>query len=80
MFKVNYLLKGKRVAYNKTQLEVSKYLGICESAYTMKERGVRKFTIPESESLAILFKLSPIEYVEIFLPNMFTQIEHQKPA
>jgi len=78
MFKVNYLLKGKRVSHNQTQQEIAQILGICEAAYNMKECGVRKFKLQEAETLAILFKLSPIEFVEIFLPNMFTQMEQNK--
>jgi transcriptional regulator with XRE-family HTH domain len=80
MFKVNYLLKGKRVSINKTQSEVAEYLGIHKSAYAMKERGKRRFTLPEVERLAVLFMLSPEEVVQIFLPSLFTQKEQSKPA
>jgi len=78
MFKVNYLLKGKRVSINKTQSEIAEYLGIHKSAYAMKECGKRRFTTPEIEKLAILFKLSPIEVIEIFLPELFTQMKLNK--
>jgi transcriptional regulator with XRE-family HTH domain len=75
MYEVNLLLKSKRVLFDKTSQETAEYLGLCKSAYTMKERGQRKFTTDEIEKLAVLFKLSPVEVVQIFLPNLFTQIE-----
>ncbi len=76
MFKVNYPLKGKRISINKSQVEIAKYLGVCKSTYSMKECGVREFTRPEMEKLAIFFKLSAMETIEIFLPELFTQMEH----
>jgi transcriptional regulator with XRE-family HTH domain len=80
MLKVNYLLKGKRVSLNKTQTELAKYLGLHKSAYAMKERGTRRFTLPEVERLAVLFELSPMEIIQIFLPELFTQMEQKKSA
>jgi transcriptional regulator with XRE-family HTH domain len=80
MLKVNYLLKGKRVSINKTQTELAKYLGLHKSAYAMKERGTRRFTLPEVEKLAVLFELSPMEVIQIFLPELFTQMEQKKSA
>jgi transcriptional regulator with XRE-family HTH domain len=80
MFKVNYPLKGRRISVNKSQLEIAEYLGLCVSAYSMKECGVREFTRPEIEKLAILFKLSAIETIQIFFPELFTQMEQYKPA
>jgi DNA-binding XRE family transcriptional regulator len=77
MNNTNYLLKGERVAHNKSQLEMAQHLGICETAYTMKERGQRKFTLPESEEIAILFELSLAKYAQIFLPKLFTQTEQK---
>ncbi len=77
MDNTNYLLKGERVAHNKTQFEMARYLNICETAYTMKERGQRKFTLPETEEIAILFELSLVKYAQIFLPKLFTQTERK---
>ena len=78
MFRTNYLLKGKRVANNKSQSDMAQYLGKKnKSAYSMKENGKRGFTDKEIEKIAILFKLSPMELVEIFLPELYTQIEQK---
>ena len=77
----NYLLKGKRVSINKTQAEIAEYLEMHKSAYAMKERGLRRCTLPEVEKLSVLFKLSPVEVIQIFLPTLFTQKEqNNKPV
>lgn len=77
MFKVNFLLKGERVARNKTQVQMAEHLGMCKSAYTMKERGQRDFTQKEMESIGMLFRLTPMEFIEIFFPQLFTQMEQK---
>jgi transcriptional regulator with XRE-family HTH domain len=78
MFKPNYLLKGKRISVNMNQAEVAKVLGLSHNAYSQKECGKRKFNTDEIGKLAILFKLSPVETCEIFLPQVFTHTEQNK--
>jgi len=74
---INYLLKSKRVAINKTQTEIAEYIGLKKSSYAMKENGIRGFSTEEIEKLSILFKLSCEEIVQIFLPKSFTQTEQK---
>ena len=50
--------KVKRVIKDMTQTEMADYLGITQTAYSIKESGKIKFTIEEAIKLGQLFNLT----------------------
>lgn len=62
-------LKQARIKAGKTQLDISKEIGITPSSYNMYENGERKIPSYIAEKIALLLDL---DMEEIFLPATFT--------
>ena len=54
-----------RKKFKFTQQELAKYLNITRSAYTKKELCSRQITIAEVKSLALLYKISVDEFINV---------------
>ncbi len=71
-------LKKLRENLGLTQEEMAAIIGLCSAnAYSLKERGERRFTLNEARAVSQYFKL-PIE--EIFFSNDLTNRVNKKPT
>lgn len=51
-------IKNLREFYGFSQKEIAEYLNLSPNGYSMKENGLRKFTLDEAKKLAELFGVS----------------------
>lgn len=63
------LLKSERVKNGLTQKQISKLLDIDSTSYSKKENGIIEFRTSEINVIRKIFKLSPIQIVEIFFDD-----------
>lgn len=66
-------IKNLREFYGFSQKEIAEYLNLSTNGYSMKENGLRKFTLDEAKKLAELFGVS-IE--ELFFNTTSNQNVH----
>lgn len=75
MSDMTYFLKTKRLRYDKTIQDMAKYLKICSKSYSLKENGVREWTLSELVKIKKVLKIDDNDMIKIFFKQKSTKCE-----